>query len=81
MFVNLRRRLINWLAKDDITVILNTKVYDCVIEANLLLKKNCIIDRNNIVNFEREIDFEVEQRISLAKQGIKKYGKAFVLVK
>lgn len=82
MFLELRRKLINWLAKDDIIVIINTKVYDIVLEANMNVDgKSSLFRRNRVVEHDKAIQDEVAQRIALDKQGITKSGKAFVLTR
>jgi len=80
MFEKLKTKLILWLAGDDISVILNSKVYNIVLKANREIKgSKCIFNNNNVVSFEDVIQFEVSQRVNLAKQGIRKYGNGFAL--
>ena len=80
MFLKWRRKLINWLAGHDIVVIINTKVYDYVLDANKeLLPGSCLYRRNEIVSLEHSIQQEVKHRINLEKQGVSKQGNAFVL--
>jgi hypothetical protein len=79
-FLGLRKKLISWLAKDDIIVIINTATYDSVIEANnKLFPNNCLIRSNKVVKFDVIMETEVNQRLELRKQGISKQGNAFVL--
>ena len=81
MFLELRRRIINWMAGDDVIVIINTATYDAVLEANTkLFPANCLFRRNKVVNFDAIMEAEVEQRLGLRKQGVRKSGKAFVLL-
>ena len=79
MFLKLRRKLINWLADDDIAVIINTDMYDSVLRANSGLGKSNLYKRNKIFSLEKCIQTEVVQRIDLDKQGIIKQGDALVL--
>ena len=80
MFIELRRRLLNWLAGDDVIVIINTATYDAVLEANSkLFPSNCLFRRNKVVNFNHIMECEVEQRLGLRKQGVRKSGRGFVL--
>jgi len=80
MILELRRHLINWLAGEDIAVIINTKVYDIVLEANGETGKSPLYRRNKVVPHDKAIQDEVDQRINLAKQGVRKSGKSFALM-
>ena len=79
MFLKLRAKLINWLAGEDIAVIINTVVYDYVLEANETLGKDCLFERNKIVSLDNYIDAETYHRMILAKQGVRKQGNSFIL--
>jgi len=80
MFLELRRKFINWLAKDDIIVIINTTTYDAVLKINFqLFPGNCLFRRNKVVNFDAVMEAEIEQRIELRKQGVRKSGNGFVI--
>jgi hypothetical protein len=80
MFLELRRRLINWMAGEDVIVIINTAMYDSALEANAkLFPSNCLFRRNKVVNFDAIMEAEVEQRVGLRKQGVRKSGRGFVL--
>ena len=80
MFLELRCKLINWLASDDIIVIINTAMYDAALKANSqLFPGNCLFRRNKVVKFDAVMEAEVEQRLDLRRQGVIKRGKAFVL--
>jgi len=79
MFLKTRRKLINWLAGEDIVVIINTDIYDSVLRANSGLGKSHLHRRNKIFNLEKRIQTEVAQRIDLDKQGIIKQGDALAL--
>lgn len=79
MILELRRKLINWLAKDDIIVIINTDMYDGVLRANSGLGKDHLFRRNKVFNLEKRIQTEVDSRVDLDRQGIRKQGDAFVL--
>jgi len=79
MFLKLRAKLINWLAGEDIAVIINTVVYDYVLEANETLGKNCLFRRNKVSSLDNYIDVETYHRMILAKQGVKKKGNSFIL--
>lgn len=78
-FLKLRMRLINWLARKDICVIVNSKTYDQLLDVNKIVSDNCIIRDNKIFDLEARIQKEVAQRIDLDRQGIIKQGNAFVL--
>ncbi len=79
-FIELRKKLINWLASDDITTIINTKTYDAVLEANSkLFPYRCLFRRNEVVNFDQVMDTEVAQRLGYIKQGVRRCGNALVL--
>ena len=72
--------LINWLASDDIIVIINTATYDAVLKAKSeLFPCNGVFRRNKVVNLDHIMETEVEHRIGLRKQGVKKSGNGFVL--
>ena len=80
MFLELRRKLIDWLAKDNIIVIINTATYDAVLKANSeLFPARCLFRRNKVVNFDTVMEAEIEQRLDLRKQGIRKSSIGFVL--
>jgi len=80
MFLELRRKLINWLASDDVIVIINTATYDAVLKANSeLFPSNCLFRRNKVVNFDHIMEVEVDHRLGLRKQGVRKSGYGFVL--
>jgi len=79
MFLKLRTRLIDWLAGRDITVVVNAVVYDYVLDANELLSKDCLFRRNRVSNLDYQINKEVNRRVDLARQGIKKQGDSFIL--
>jgi hypothetical protein len=79
MFLELRRRIINRLAGEDIAVIINTTVYDYVLEANGNTGKDQLYRRNKVVSLDGFIDRETGRRMNLAKQGISRVGDAFVL--
>lgn len=79
MFLKFRRKLINWLAGEDVIVIMNSRVYDYVLEANLTRGKSCLFRRNRVSNLEHQINKEVNHRVDLARQGVRKHGKGFAL--
>jgi hypothetical protein len=79
MFLKFRSWLIDKLAGEDIAVIINSKVYDYVIEANSKDGLYFIHNKNKVVSLESAIQAEVAQRINLDKQGVIKQGRAFVL--
>ncbi len=80
MFLKLRAWLIDWLAKGDLVVIINTATYDSVIEANSkLFPQHCLFKRNKVVNFDSVMEAEVAQRLGYIKQGVRKCGNALVL--
>jgi hypothetical protein len=79
MFLELRKKLINWLAGEDICVIVNCHMYDQLLDVNEMVYDNHVIRGNKIFNLEERLKKEVAIRINLAKQGISKQGKAFVL--
>ena len=77
--LNMRRKLINWLAGEEIVTILNTKVYDIVLQANEETGKNCLFRRNKVVDHDKVLDAEMFARQELARQGIGRSGPGFVL--
>lgn len=80
MILELRRKLINWLAKDDIIVIINTATYDAVLKANSqLFPGNCLFRRNKVVNFDNVMEAEIDQRLEYRTQGVRKSGNGLVL--
>jgi predicted nucleotidyltransferase len=77
--IELRRKLINWLAGEGITVVINTTVYDYVLEANDMMKDCCLFRRNKVVSLDEYVDKETDKRMNLAKQGIRRRGNAYML--
>jgi hypothetical protein len=79
MFLELRKKFIDWLIGDDICVIVNCHAYDQLLDVNEMVYDNHIIRSNKVFNLEERLQKEVKLRIDLDKQGISKQGKAFVL--
>jgi hypothetical protein len=80
MFEKLRCGLIDWLAGDNIAVIINTVTYDVVVKVNAdAFPYNCMISRNKVVNFDAVMETEVAQRLGFRVQGIRKSGNGLVL--
>lgn len=79
-YLRTRCKAIDRLASDDIIVIINTATYDTVIKANSeLFPGRCVFERNKVVNFDAIMEAEVDHRLGLRKQGVRKSGDAFVL--
>ena len=79
MILELRRKIINWLAGEGIAVIINTTTYDYILHANNKLDKNCLFRRNKVYSLDKTINEELDLRLELAKQGVRKSGNGFVL--
>ncbi len=80
MFLELRRKLINWLAKGDIIVVINTATYDVMLKANLeLFPSHCLFRRNKVINFDAVMEAEIEERLEYRAQGIRKSGNGLAL--
>jgi len=75
----LRKRLILWLAGNELPVILNCKVYDDVLKYNErergdILKSNCRIE-----SIEKHIQREAAINKMNADKGVSRHGNTFVL--
>lgn len=77
--LKLRRKLINWLAGEEIVTVLNTKIYDIVLQVNIDTGKNCLFLRNKVVDHDKVLDAEMFARQELVRQGIGRSGPGFVL--
>ena len=78
--LDLRRRLIDWLAGEDLCVVINSRMYDQLLSVNEMIKQDhCLFRRNKVFQLEGRIQAEVNQRLKLLEQGIHKQGRALVL--
>lgn len=78
-FLKLRYKLIKWLAGGEMSVILNSKIYDVELIANYENSKYSLFDNNKLIRFDDVINKEVDTAFELAKQGVRRSGKGFVL--
>jgi len=78
-FLELRYKIIKWFAGNEMSVILNSKVYDVELIANYENSKYCLFNNNTTVRFDNVINREVDVALELARQGVRKSGKGYAL--
>jgi hypothetical protein len=78
-FLELRYKIIKWLAGNEMSVILNSKVYDVELIANYENSKHCLFNNNKTIRFDEVVNREVDTALELARHGVRRSGRGFAL--